>query len=345
MELQELCVEQDALIEQALQRLDQTARKILFIVQKGRLIGTLTDGDVRRYLLKGGDLQSSIMHAANLSPKSARSRGQAEHMLQNSELYAVPLVDKDGKLWSILFRDAPKEKHFAVLDLPVIIMAGGKGTRLEPYTKVLPKPLIPVGDTPIIEHIMSEFQQYGCGRFHLIVNHKKQLIKAYFAESCNEIHPTYYDEEKPLGTGGGLYMLKGKIKETFFLTNCDILIKADYGELLRFHREHKNSVTMVCARKNLAIPYGVVETTESGDIWSMKEKPNFSFLTNTGFYVVEPEVLEDIEDNVPIGFPDIIEIERAKGRRTAVFAVDEDDWMDMGQLNELENMREKLYGK
>ena len=266
-------------------------------------------------------------------------------MLQNSEFYAVPLVEEDGKLWSVLFRDAPKEEHFAVLDLPVVIMAGGKGTRPGPYTKVLPKPLIPVGDTPIIEHIMSEFQQYGCERFHLIVNHKKQLIKAYFAESCNEIHPTYYEEEKPLGTGGGLYMLKGKIKETFFLTNCDILIKADYGELLRFHREHKNSVTMVCARKSLAIPYGVVETTESGDIRSMKEKPNFSFLTNTGFYVVEPEVLEDIEDNVPIGFPDIIETERAKGRRTAVFAVDEDGWMDMGQLNELENMREKLYGK
>lgn len=160
------------MIEQALQRLDQTARKILFIVQDGRLIGTLTDGDVRRYLLRGGDLRSSIMYAANLSPKSARSRGQAERMLQNSEFYAVPLVEEDGKLWSVLFRDAPKEEHFAVLDLPVVIMAGGKGTRLEPYTKVLPKPLIPVGDTPIIEHIMSEFQQYGCERFHLIVNHK-----------------------------------------------------------------------------------------------------------------------------------------------------------------------------
>jgi len=345
MDLQELCVEQDAFIEQALQRLDRTARKILFVVQEGRLIGTLTDGDVRRYLLKGGNLQSSVLCAANLSPRSARSRGEAEQMLRTCALDAIPLVEEDGRLWSVLFRDIPRKQHFEALDLPVVIMAGGKGTRLEPYTKVLPKPLIPVGDTPIIEHIMSEFRQYGCDRFHLIVNHKKQLIKAYFAESCSEIHPTYYDEEKPLGTGGGLYMLKGKVRETFFLTNCDILIKADYGKLLRFHRENQNSITMVCARKNLEIPYGVVETTESGVICNMREKPDFSFLTNTGFYLVEPEVLEDIEDNVPTGFPDIIEAERARGRRTAVFAIDEDDWMDMGQLTELEDMREKLYGK
>lgn len=345
MDLQKLCIEQTAAIEQAMRQLDQTAYKILFVVKEKHLVGTLTDGDVRRFLLSGGNLQSNIMLAANLSPKSARNKKQAEQLMRGDDLPAVPLVDADGRLLSVIFQNRRQEKRLGSIDLPVVIMAGGKGTRLEPYTKVLPKPLIPVGDLPIIEHIMAEFQKYGCQRFHLIVNHKKQLIKAYFSENTNGIQPVYHDEDKPLGTGGGLYLLKGKIKETFFLTNCDILIKTDYEALLRCHQESGNAVTMVCARKNVTIPYGVVDVGETGLIREMQEKPHFSFLTNTGFYIVEPEILEDIEDNVPIGFPDIIEAERAKGRRTAVFSIEEDDWMDMGQMTELESMRERLYGK
>ena len=140
-------------------------------------------------------------------------------------------------------------------------------------------------------------------------------------------------------------MLKGKMDSTFFFSNCDNLLTANYERILAFHKENQNVITMVCAYKNLSIPYGVVEIGVNGSIEKMKEKPVFSFLTNTGIYVVEPEVLEDIEDQVPIGFPDVIEKERMKGRRVAVFPVGESDWMDMGQMSELEKMRIRLYGE
>ena len=170
-------------------------------------------------------------------------------------------------------------------------------------------------------------------------------MKAYFADNDNHYNITWYDEEKPLGSGGGLSLLRGKFNSTFFFANCDALLTANYESMINFHKENKNVITMMCAYKNINIPYGVVDMGVNGSIKGMKEKPLMSFLTNTGIYIVEPEVIDDIEDGVPMGFPDIIEIERQKGKKVAVFPVSESDWMDMGQLPELEKMRIKLYGE
>ena len=343
MDLKEICIDSSISVEQALQQLDKSAQKILFVLENGKLKASLTDGDVRRYLLAGGNIGDNVMLAAHLNPRVAYSIVEARSILRSTKLQAIPVIDDCNEPISIatgkhLFYSERSSK----MDVPIVIMAGGKGTRLEPYTKVLPKPLIPVGDIPIIEHIMDKFEQHGCHKFHLIVNHKKELIKAYFSESQRKEDITYYDEEKPLGTGGGLYMLKGKIQETFFLTNCDILIKADYETLLRFHKKSGNTITVVCANKHLTIPYGVIEIDNENAITKMTEKPNFSFLTNTGFYIVEPDVLNDIEDHVPTGFPDIMVKEQMKKKKIGVFVVDENDWLDMGQLTGLENMREQL---
>ena len=347
MKCSELCISPEKSIRQAMRQLDDTAKKILFVVENGRLVATLTDGDVRRHLLRGGQMEDSVVAAGNLHPRVAECRAEAKTLLKNNGLIltAVPVVSKNGALLDVVLQSADQSDSFPHLGIPVVIQAGGKGKRLDPYTRVLPKPLIPVGELPIIEHIMRQFAQYDCHDFHVIVNYKKQLMKAYFAENERQYQLNWYDEEQPLGTGGGLCMLKGKINSTFFLTNCDILLRSDYDALLRFHRENGNVVTMVGAYKNLQIPYGVIEIGENGIIQGMCEKPELSFLTNTGVYLVEPEVLEDIEDGVAIGFPDIIELQRKKGRRTAVFPVSEGQWLDMGQMDELESMRKTLYGE
>ena len=232
--------------------------------------------------------------------------------------------------------------NYPQLKLPVVIMAGGKGTRLDPYTRVLPKPLIPVGELPIIEHIMSRFEDYGCSDFHVIVNYKRQLMKAYFNESSRHYDMIWYDEERPLGTGGGLYLLKGRIRETFFLTNCDILLQSDYAGMVKFHRDNGNAITMIGAYKSLTIPYGVVDIGVNGVVEAMREKPELSFLTNTGMYIVEPEVLADIPDDTVITFPEIMEIQREKGNKVAVYPVSEEEWMDMGQLDELREMEREI---
>ena len=334
-------------ISEAMRMIDKNARGILFLVDdKERLVGSITDGDIRRFLLNGGDLMNSSVDAANLSPKTVKKKEDAKIIYHKVYCKVVPIVDDKNVIKDLYFgeEDEIYSKH-KNLNIPVIINAGGRGTRLDPYTRVLPKPLIPIGDIPIIERIMNEYQSYNCNNFHIIVNYKRELIKAFFNDRDNDYSISWYDEKKPLGTGGGLSLLKGKIKETVFFVNCDVLLTADYEEIINFHKKNNNSITMICANKKIQIPYGVVETDENGIITNMQEKPTRYFLTNTGIYIIEPEIIEDIENDTCIDFPDIVNIEKRKGRRVAAYSIDENDWMDMGQLSELEKMRIKLYGE
>ena len=340
--------EGDLTVSEAMRSIDVNANGILFLVDKSnRLLGCITDGDIRRYLLAGGKMSGSAIDAANKSPKVARTIKDAQYLYHKRNYVVIPLIDEEGRIVDLYKGENGDriQKRRNPLNIPVVINAGGRGSRLDPYTRVLPKPLIPVGDLPIIELIMKEFQSYNCGDFHIIVNYKKDLIKAYFADNERDYSIIWYDEEKPLGTGGGLSLLRDQFNDTFFFANCDTLLTANYESMLEFHKEHGNTVTMICAYKNMYIPYGVVEIGENGVIEKLKEKPMMSFLTNTGVYIVEPDVIDDINDNECIGFPDIIRLEKGKGKNVAVFPVSENDWMDMGQLPELEQMRIKLYGE
>ncbi len=347
LSLEDFIANEKASLSEAMQLIDKNTHGIVFISdEKGSLIASLTDGDVRRYLLSGGVMNCRAIDAANKTPKSALSQKEAKKIFHKRDYVVIPIVDKKGKIVD-LYTGAPKEHKLfrESLKIPVVINAGGKGSRLYPLTKVLPKPLIPVGDLPILELIMKSYLYNGCDDFHVIVNYKKELIKTYFRENETQYNIRWYDENEPLGTGGGLSLLKKEIHETFFFANCDVLLDSNYAEILKFHKENHNVITMVCAYKNFNIPYGVVEIGKDGVIQEMKEKPLISYLTNTGIYVVEPEVLDDIQNNVSIGFPDIIEFERSKGRKTAVYPVRGNDWMDMGQFPELEKMRNRLSGE
>lgn len=341
---EDLCVEVDISLRDAMRCLDRTSRKILFLTQSKKLVASFTDGDLRRFLLKGGELVDKAIAAANKNPKFAYSVSEAKTLVRNLQYVAVPVVDKDRNVTNIVFAD--DEQTFKLresLALPVVIMAGGKGTRLDPYTRILPKPLIPIGDLPIIEHIMKKFSEFGCCEFHIIINYKKELIKAYFSENSTKYNIHWYEEIQPLGTGGGLSLLRGNLQSTFFFTNCDIIVNSDYSDILRFHKSNKNSVTMVSAYKNIMIPYGVIETEKDGVIVRMKEKPEVSFQTNTGMYIVEPSVLDFIKDGVPIGFPDVLKLNSIG--RIAAYPVSSEDWLDMGQMDELDRMRKKIYGE
>lgn len=347
-ELQKFMGNEKLTVSEAMQRIDRNSYGILFLTDTyGHLIGCITDGDIRRFLLAGGRMDGAALEVANRNPKIAKTVDEARHLYHKKNYIVIPIVDDEEviiDLYAGETGDIVKKQHNP-LNIPVVINAGGKGTRLDPYTRILPKPLIPVGELPIIEHIMMEYQSYCCDEFHIIVNYKKDLLKAYFADLERRYSITWYDEEKPLGTGGGLSLLRGKFNDTFFFANCDALLTANYESIIRFHKDNGNIITMICAYKNLNIPYGVVEMGADGIIEDIKEKPLMSFLTNTGIYIVEPEVIDDIKDDESIGFPDIIERERKKGKKVAVFPVSESDWMDMGQLPELEKMRITLYGE
>lgn len=339
-------------ITEALKKIDENALGILFIVNsEDKLVGALSDGDIRRWLIKTGDLKASVTMAMNSSPKYVFEQNEADaiKLMDENFFTAVPVVDSQMRVINVVDNKNKANTHNKtskkLQGVPVVMMAGGKGTRLYPYTKILPKPLIPVGDKPIAELIIKSFCEYGCSEYYLIVNHKKNMIKAYFGELESDYNVHFVDEDVPLGTGGGVSLLKGMIKDTFILTNCDNIVEDDYSKIYEYHKEHKNLITMICSLKNFSIPYGVVNLANEGTIKSMEEKPTFSFFTNTGCYIVEPEVIDDIPEGTFMGFPDMIEKYRSEGKNVGVYPISENAWLDMGEMDALEKMRAHLESK
>lgn len=344
MEIKDFMIDEKCTIVEAMEHLGKIAKKVLFVSRDGQFVAALTDGDIRRWILKKGNLEAKVKDIANYNPKYLRERDKAmakEYMKKHS-IEALPILNDENNIVTIALWNDEEIEVRRTLALPVVIMAGGLGTRLYPYTKILPKPLIPIGEIPIAEHIMNRFRYYGCNKFFLVLNHKRNMIKAYFNEVEKDYEVNYVDEDQPLGTGGGLSLLKGKIDSTFILSNCDILIEEDYEKIYNYHKNEKNFITMVCSLKNIKIPYGVIEINGTGEIEAMREKPELSFFTNTGMYIVEPEVIAELEENKSIGFPDIIEKYKEIGKKIGAYPISEYSWLDMGQLDDMEEMRRRL---
>lgn len=344
MEIKDFLIDENASLRSAMEQLDKVSRKVLFVTRNDKFVAAITDGDIRRWILKNGSMNTTIKNIANYRPKYLKEseRSYAKEYMKKNNIEGLPLVNDQNDITSIILWN---DEEFGVkknLQIPVVIMAGGLGTRLYPYTKILPKPLIPIGEIPIIEHIMNRFHKLGSDKFYLILNHKKNMIKAYLNDTSHDYSIIYIDEDRPLGTGGGLFLLKDYIHSTFILSNCDIIIEEDYEKIYRHHVDSKNLITIVCSLKNIQIPYGVVEIGVNGELKNMKEKPDLSFLVNTGMYVVEPDVLNNLEPNKNIGFPDIIEYHKNKGEKIGVFPIGENQWMDMGQLDAMYDMKRQL---
>ncbi len=202
LHIEELYIQPDATVLEAMKKLDETGQRILFVAPEGRLEAVLTDGDVRKYILRGGELEGPGSGAANDRPVSlpVAERGSAKAVLEEKGIDALPLLDKKGHILDIVFASGFDIDNRKPAGLPVVIMAGGLGTRLYPYTKILPKPLIPVGELPIIEHIIHRFRDFGCRKFYLVVNYKKNMIKSYFNDLEKDYEVEYIDEEEPLGS-------------------------------------------------------------------------------------------------------------------------------------------------
>ncbi len=343
MNIEKFLIDENKTIIDAMKQLDNVAKKILFVTKDNKFAGTLTDGDIRRYILKNGNLEGYVKDFANYNPKYLKKEQShyAKVYMRKHSFQAIPIVNDNLDIVDIKLLNHTPNFPKIKTKLPIVIMAGGLGTRLYPYTKILPKPLIPIGDVPIIEHIINRFNLFFEGEYHLIVNHKKNMIKAYFNEIEKDYEVSYVDEDVPLGTGGGLSLLKNEINSTFILSNCDILVNDDLEEIYKHHKKEQNLVTMVCSLKNIKIPYGVIETNEDGDILNMKEKPTVSFLTNTGVYIVEPEVIKPLNEEF-IGFPTIIENLKNEGKKIGIYPINEDKWLDMGQLDTMQEMRAEL---
>lgn len=339
----------DDTIKQALKKMDEAGSKILFVAGKDNLLlGSLTDGDVRRWILNGGHITAKVQSVMARAPKYLQegySQAEAKELVVVERYECVPVLDAQHRIkgaiwWFDFFKD---KSHKSVnLNLPVVIMAGGRGARLAPITNILPKPLMPMGDKPVTQHIMERFANYGCRHIYMSVNFKGKLIKAYFSDVSGDYDLEFIEESKPLGTAGSLYLLKRKIKKTFFLTNCDVLIDADYADIVRFHRERGNKITIVGSMKHFTIPYGTCEIENGGDLLAVREKPEYDFLVNTGMYVIEPEVLKLIPDQAFLHMTELIGKCLKKGVKTGVYPISEKSWADAGQWEQLQQTLDQM---
>lgn len=347
MDVTDLFISEEITIKEAIKKLDQTAKKVLLITKDKSLKGIITDGDIRRWILINGSLNEKVKMIMNNNPIYLRKEEawQAKDIMKKKSIEAIPIVNKEEEIIKVIFWKDSYNENLKVNNLfnnPVVIMAGGKGTRLHPLTKVFPKPLIPIGDIPIVERIIDRFVCFGCKDFYLTINYKKNLIKAYFNDLDKDYVVEYVEEEKPLGTGGSLYLLKNKLKETFFISNCDTLIDENYYKMLQFHRQSENKITVIASLKFFTVPYGVIELDDKSMIKNIIEKPECSYLVNTGMYILEPETLQDIPDNEFYHITDLVEKYIKKGERVGAYPISEEAWLDMGQFNEMNNMLEKL---
>lgn len=339
----------ESTVVEALQKLDQNTRGILFVTNREhKLLGTVTDGDIRRWLIKTGELQGQVRQIMNPSPKVIyrKEKSMANEFMKKYAITALPVINAKGVISDIIFRlDAEKENqaHPAQMaDIPVVIMAGGKGTRLYPYTKILPKPLIPIGDIPIMERILDRFRDFGVRKFYATVNYRKNMIKSYFSEGTADYDICYVDEDKPLGTAGSLGLIGERFDRPFIVTNCDILIHADYADIYKYHMEAENELTIVTALKNIVVPYGVVHSSENGMITAMEEKPKLSYFVNTGMYILNPKLLEEIPRDTFYHMTDLADQLLREGRRVGMYPISEDSFLDMGEFEEMHRMEEKL---
>lgn len=338
----------DVTIRDAIRKIDANTRGILFIIdESGKLIGVATDGDIRRWILKNGSLNEKIEAIMNREPifLRDRERDSALEKMKKYSVKALPVLTEANEIREIVFFDdlVLGKKYTQKISAPVVIMAGGKGTRLYPYTKILPKPLIPIGDTPIVERIIQKFRDFGCSQFYMTVNYKKNMIKSYFLDVEKNYNLEYIEEDLPLGTAGGLSLFQADmLSESFFVSNCDILIEADYSDIYNFHKKNKNKLTVVASLKKHVIPYGVICIDEKSSVLSIDEKPENHFLVNTGMYLVEPEVLDLIPKRKLYHMTELMNDCLSRGFKVGAYSVTEDAWMDMGEIKEMDIMIEKI---
>lgn len=349
--MKDLTISPDMSIKRALKTLNKMGEKCLVIVDsQNHLLGTLSGGDIRKAILNGASINDSIHDYYYQSPtrfiEGEYSLDQAKKKFIQNKFDLIPIVDIENKIvnilhWEEVFNNG-LEKQKDRLDVPVVIMAGGKGTRMEPFTKVLPKPLVPIHEKPVIEHIIEKFTNFGASEFYLTVNYKSRILKAFFEEIKPDYAVHFVDETKPLGTAGSLQYLKNIFKVPFFVTNCDIIINADFSDLYQFHQKNSFAITLVASAKEYIIPYGTCELNGDGHLAFLNEKPHYNFLINTGLYVLSPEVLSMVSENEIYHMTDLIQDAKQQDKRVGVYPIGDDAWIDVGQWAEYRKVVERL---
>lgn len=350
--MEKLFIQPNSSIKEALRQLDKSGESCLIVVDNAtKLLGTLTDGDVRRVILKGKFLNDKISGIYEKNPifvkKENYSLSQTKGLFVKKGADVIPIIDSSKKVVDLvfftdLFKKKKNAKHLKNITTAVVIMAGGKGTRLEPFTNVLPKPLVPINEKPVIEHIIERFIKNKFYNFFITLNYKSKILKAYFQEMKPKFKLSFVEEPKPLGTAGALSLLESKLKKPFIVTNCDTIIDVNFDDLMNFHITNSNDLTLVASSKEYIIPYGTCKLTKKGYLQKIVEKPKFDFFVNVGMYVLNPNLIQLIPKNKTYDMNDFIQLVKRKNKQVGVYPIDDGSWIDVGQWSEYHKAVDRL---
>lgn len=331
-------------IREAMQALDKAALRIAVVCDvNNTLLGTVTDGDIRRGLLADSDMQDAITKVMNKKPITAKvsnSRQQRLKLMEKHDLLALPIVNDQNQLVGLetLHQAMTQEKR----DNPVFIMAGGFGTRLQPLTDHCPKPMLRVGEKPMLELLVEQFISFGFHDFYISTHYLPEIIREHFGDGSNwNVTIQYVHEDTPLGTGGALGLLpKDRPNLPLIMMNGDVLTKLDYAQLLRHHESHAFDATVCVREDEHAVPFGVIET-EDQLITNMVEKPTYRYKINTGIYVLNPEVVASVQPSKRIDMPTLLEQHRADSKRIGTYT-SYDYWLDIGQMKDYQKAQRDI---
>lgn len=336
---------------QAMEQMDRVGHKLLMVMTEDRFAGLLSIGAIQRAIVRGESPKTPIANILRkdiivCSPKDSPEKIKAEMLRCRSEY--MPIVDAAGKVadvvfWGDLFDETQHTRAtVGKYDMPVVVMAGGEGTRLRPLTNILPKPLLPIGKKTIVETIMDRFVEIGCRRFYVSLNYMADAIERYLTEhNDGRYELTFYREDRPMGSGGSLSLIRDKIKEPFWVTNCDNILQQDLAEIVEVHRQNGNEMTVVAAVKGMKLPYGNLITGEHERVVRVEEKPEFLFRVNTGVYILEPPLLKEIPDNKYYPITDLMNTIINRNGRVGCFPITDGSWCDIGNWEEYCKLIEK----
>tara|TARA_R100000789_G_scaffold11804_1_gene15740 strand:+ start:3719 stop:4774 length:1056 start_codon:yes stop_codon:yes gene_type:complete len=340
-------VNSDVTLEQAIEVLDKAALRIALVVDSSdKLLGTLTDGDVRRALLKHMPLETPVSQVMNGQPKTAEqswTESRIMAVMEQHELLQLPLVDAEKRVVGLanLHDILNKHRH----DNPVFLMAGGFGTRLRPLTNNCPKPMLKVGDKPILEQILLNFVEAGFHRFYISTHYMPEVIRDYFGNGEKwGISIQYVHEEEPLGTGGALGLLPhDEIDQPLFMMNGDLLTSLNLHSFLEFHETHNGVATMCVREYEHQVPYGVI-TSDGTQIKSMVEKPVHRFFVNAGIYLLAPALVKSVKPGTRIDMPTLLERQIDGGQAVNMFPIHE-YWLDIGRMDDFNKAQTEVQDR
>lgn len=325
----------------ALKRMDEQKVKTLFVFEGEHFEGLLTLGDIQRAIIKNIALSepvSRVLSKDKIYGYVNEGEVSIKEKMRRMRAEVMPILDEKDELVDVWFWDdifmQSEIMERQQIDLPVVVMAGGKGTRLKPITNVIPKPLVPIGDKTILEEILDRFEEIGCRKFYMSVNYKSDMMRFYLDQLEHKYDIDFFMEDKPLGTIGSVALLKGKINTPFFVSNCDIVMDQDMRDVYDYHCENHNDLTIVTAVKSFRIPYGVIETAEDGLMTALKEKPELTYMINTGVYILNPGCIDEIPQGEFFHITQLMEKIKSRGGRVGCFPVSEHAWKDMGEWPE-----------